>query len=93
MDLSVRDEFQGGSVIAVHTQENTNGVAGVVLTFSMEDRYNVWLVDQQGVVVDSDQYGDCPAALFRYAERVTDQIYRYHNRTAPGLSFEVKNNG
>lgn len=90
--LSPGDEFQLGTVIAVHHQENS-GSASTVLTFSMEDRYTVWTVDPYLKVLDRKQEGYGPDAYRCYVEKVAKQLFTYHNQPAPGLSFEVENKG
>lgn len=89
--LAPGDEFQFGTVIAVHHQESI-GSAGTVLTFSMEDRYVVWTVDPYLKVLGRKQDGYGPDAYRCYVEKVAKQLFTYHNQPAPGLSFEVKNN-
>lgn len=90
--LKPGDEFRLGCVIAVHAQEGRD-VRGVVLTYSADYRYKVWVVGDDLHVFDSDQFPTGTHAYFRYGERVTQQIFRYHNEKAPGLSYMVENKG
>jgi hypothetical protein len=92
LDLEIGDDFQGGSVIAIHQQEN-HGSAGVVLTFSHEDRYVVWTVDPHLKVIDQDQYPVGTYAYSRYVELVAHQLFTHFNQAAPGVTFMVKNSG
>lgn len=89
--LAAGDEFQLGTVIAVHHQQNHGDLAGVVLTFSLEDRYVVWRVAPDLTVVHREPYPFGPDAYRRYVEVVARVLFTFHNRPAPGLSFEAKN--
>jgi hypothetical protein len=79
------------TVIAVHHQENHGIVAGVVLTFSLDERYVVWRVGPDLNVVFQEPYGYGPDAYRRYVEAVAQALFTHHNQPAPGLSFEAKN--
>lgn len=89
--LAAGDEFMLSTVIALHHQENHGDVAGVVLTFSLDERYMVRRVDPDMNVVLQEPYGHGPDAYKRYVEAVAQVLFTYHNQTAPGLSFEAKN--
>jgi hypothetical protein len=88
--LEIGEEYQGGDVIAVHRQQHHNR-SEIVLTFSHETRYTVWVVGSDMEIKERIPYPFIGDALFAYAERVTEQMFTHFNATAPGLSFEVKN--
>jgi hypothetical protein len=90
LSLEIGGEYQGGEVIAVHRQQHHNR-SGIVLTFSHESRYTVWVIGTDMEVKDRTAYSFIGDALFAYAERVTEQMFTHFNAMAPGLSFEVKN--
>ena len=95
LNLGIGDVFEGCEIIAIHQQDD-HGLAGVVLTYNPTDRYIVWTVSASpdgAYATDADTYPTDSDAYFRYAERVAKQLFRYHNKVAPGLSYIAKNNG
>lgn len=78
-------------VIAAHTQDDHDGkTQGVALGYCAHKReYGVWSVGGDDTNHGSYTF-DEDRAFLRYAEKVIDRLYTYHNKMAPGVSFDVR---
>ena len=78
-------------VIASHTQDDhgdrTQGVVLAYAPYKLE--YAVWFVNGDDAHTGFYTF-EADVALLRYVERVTNRLYAYHNKMAPGVSFVVR---
>lgn len=90
-DLSVGEQFQDGTVVALHAQEG--GIApGVVLTHRDYQVWTIFRITRTGHVIESSEcVGDMDGALLVYSTAVTATLHALFNRKAPGVTFLVPN--
>jgi hypothetical protein len=87
---TVGPEGKQGIAIAVHCQDETG--PQVVLTYDPIGRaYRVWDVTADGECQNERFAYAEHQATFRYAEKVTYQMFTSRNQKAPGLSWELDN--
>lgn len=90
-DLSVGEQFQGGTVVALHAQEG-DIAPGVVLTHRDYQVWTIFRIARTGDVIHSSKYvGDMDGALLVYSTAVTATLHALFNRKAPGVTFLVPN--